>query len=151
MWRVRKKGRREVNQWEETEQGATGAERGQDKGGTGKGRKKGARQEEGGRERKREQEKGAGQKGEKQGREGATGVGGGAELLLQLFLGPRLGSSPLLCIGVRAHSIHTNTRVHAAKYICTDTHPFGQSFQNLHCWGGGVATVTGAGTPPYGY
>ena len=63
---MRKKGRREVNQREETEQGATGAERGQDKGGTGKGRKKGARQEEGGRERKREQEKGAGQKGEKQ-------------------------------------------------------------------------------------
>lgn len=141
---MRKKGRREVNQREETEQGATGAERGQDKGGTGKGWKKGERQEEGGRERKREQEKGSGQKGEKGRR--------GPELLLKLLRGPRLGFPPLLlCIGVSAHSIHTDTHVHAAKYICTDTHPFGQSFQNLHCWGGGVATVTGAGAPPYGY
>lgn len=144
---MRKKGR-EVNQQEETEQGATGAERGQDKGGTGKGGKKGERQEEGGRERKREQEKGAGQKGEKQGKEGATGARAAAETVP----GSPPGVPPLLlCIGVSAHSIHMDTRVHAAKHICTDTHPFGQSFQTLHCWGGGVATVTGAGAPPYGY
>ena len=75
-----------MNQREETEQGATGAERGQDKGGTGKGWKKGERQEEGGRERKREQEKGSGQKGEKGRR--------GPELLLKLLQGPRLGFPP---------------------------------------------------------
>ena len=58
----------------------------------------------------------------------------GPELLLELSLGPRLGSPPLLlCIGVSAHSIHADTRVHVAKHICTDTHPLGQSFQNLHC------------------
>ena len=71
---MRKEGRREVNQQEETEQGAARAERQQDKGGTGKRGKKRERQEEGGRERKKEQENGAGQKGEKQGRDGATGA-----------------------------------------------------------------------------
>lgn len=147
MWRVRKEERREANQQEETEQGAARAERHRTRVGQGRaGRRE--------KDKRREGERGRGSKRKellRRERSKAEKGRWGPELLLKLSLGPRLGSPLLLYIGVSAHSIHMDTRVHAAKHICSDTYPLGQSFQNLHCWGGGVATVTGAGAPPYGY